>query len=169
MILWQQHITTLSVSCCPCEVVLTPVNWHLIGEDLKWAEVRNNELWSIFCLCRALVRRHCPAIGRWACSTLDHLRQLDSTSCGVFVCKVAIWLSLAIHHQHKSIFWYKAVTFQLAEQILQGDIISYAVDQQGVNSIRLEMATALLTNTGMYFSTRYTETFVSVLTLYKYL
>lgn len=71
---------------------------------------------------RALVRKHCPAIGRWSCTTLDHPKQLDSTSCGVFVCK-------------------------LAEQILQGDIISYAVDQQGVNSIRLEMATALLTNT----------------------
>ncbi|KAL7383539.1 hypothetical protein ABVT39_012776 [Epinephelus coioides] len=71
---------------------------------------------------RALVRQKCPAIGRWACATLAHPRQQDTTSCGVFVCK-------------------------LAEQILLAQQIDYAVDQEGVAMLRMEMAKALLANT----------------------
>lgn len=43
-----------------------------------------------------------------------------------------------------------------------GENIDYPVELQDGNRIRLEMATALITNTGMYFSTRYTETFLSI-------
>ncbi|KAL7408412.1 hypothetical protein ABVT39_023108 [Epinephelus coioides] len=71
---------------------------------------------------RALVRQKCPAIGRWACATLAHPRQQDTTSCGVFVCK-------------------------LAEQILLAQQIDYAVDQEGVAMLRMDMAKALLANT----------------------
>ncbi|KAF3838817.1 hypothetical protein F7725_010585 [Dissostichus mawsoni] len=34
-----------------------------------------------------MVRKKCPAIGRWACATVAHPKQQDSASCGVFVCK----------------------------------------------------------------------------------
>ncbi|XP_049457538.1 uncharacterized protein LOC125904267 isoform X2 [Epinephelus fuscoguttatus] len=71
---------------------------------------------------RALVRQKCPAIGRWTCATLAHPRQQDTTSCGVFVCK-------------------------LAEQILLAQQIDYAVDQEGVAMLRMDMAKALLANT----------------------
>ncbi|XP_078028352.1 uncharacterized protein LOC144464635 [Epinephelus lanceolatus] len=71
---------------------------------------------------RALVHQKCPAIGRWTCSTLAHPRQQDTTSCGVFVCKVA-------------------------EQILLAQQIQYPVDQEGVAMLRMDMAKALLANT----------------------
>ncbi|KAL7396473.1 hypothetical protein ABVT39_006364 [Epinephelus coioides] len=71
---------------------------------------------------RALIRQKCPAIGRWACATLAHPRQQDTTSCGVFVCK-------------------------LAEQILLAQQIDYVVDQEGVAMLRMDMAKALLANT----------------------
>ncbi|KAI4830697.1 hypothetical protein KUCAC02_002313 [Chaenocephalus aceratus] len=70
---------------------------------------------------RALVRKKCPAIGRWACATVAHPKQQDSASCGVFVCK-------------------------LAEQILSGQTVDYLVDQKGVAMLRLDMAMSLVTN-----------------------
>ncbi|KAI4825795.1 hypothetical protein KUCAC02_021462 [Chaenocephalus aceratus] len=36
----------------------------------------------------ALVRKKCPGIGRWACATVAHPQQNDTSSCGVFVCKI---------------------------------------------------------------------------------
>ncbi|XP_033932867.1 uncharacterized protein [Pseudochaenichthys georgianus] len=70
---------------------------------------------------RALVRKKCPKIGRWACATVAHPKQQDSSACGVFVCK-------------------------LAEQILSGQNIDYAVDQKGVAMLRLDMSMSLVTN-----------------------
>ncbi|XP_071060860.1 uncharacterized protein [Pseudochaenichthys georgianus] len=70
---------------------------------------------------RALVRKKCPKIGRWACATVAHPKQQDSLACGVFVCK-------------------------LAEQILSGQNIDYAVDQKGVAMLRLDMSMSLVTN-----------------------
>ncbi|XP_078533831.1 uncharacterized protein LOC144820050 [Lissotriton helveticus] len=38
---------------------------------------------------RAFLRRKGLNISRWTCSTIDHPKQADSISCGVFVCKFA--------------------------------------------------------------------------------
>ncbi|XP_033966349.1 uncharacterized protein [Pseudochaenichthys georgianus] len=70
---------------------------------------------------RSLVRKHIPSVGRWACTTIAHPKQMDSTSCGVLVLK-------------------------LAEQILQKQQVQYPVDQEGVASMRFHMAMALVNN-----------------------
>ncbi|XP_033991238.1 uncharacterized protein LOC117486796 [Trematomus bernacchii] len=72
-------------------------------------------------LSRSLVRKKRPSVGRWACSTLTHPIQQDSTSCGVFICK-------------------------LAEQILLKEKVQYPVDLEGVASMRFQMAMALVKN-----------------------
>ncbi|XP_037624969.1 uncharacterized protein LOC119487946 isoform X3 [Sebastes umbrosus] len=70
---------------------------------------------------RTLVRQKCPAVGRWACTTVGHPKQQDAVSCGVFVCK-------------------------LAEQILLKEAIQYPVDHEGVAILRLNIAISLLNN-----------------------
>ncbi|KAI4793166.1 hypothetical protein KUCAC02_032894, partial [Chaenocephalus aceratus] len=72
-------------------------------------------------LTRSLVRNKRPSVGRWACTTITHPIQQDSTSCGVFICK-------------------------LAEQILLKKKVQYPVDLEGVASMRFQMAMALVKN-----------------------
>ncbi|XP_034000324.1 uncharacterized protein LOC117493867 [Trematomus bernacchii] len=69
----------------------------------------------------SLVRKTNPAVGRWACNSMDHPKQQDTTSCGVFICK-------------------------LAEQILLDQKVQYPVDQAGVASMRFDMAMSLVNN-----------------------
>ncbi|KAI4817633.1 hypothetical protein KUCAC02_011016 [Chaenocephalus aceratus] len=76
---------------------------------------------------RSLVRKHRPSVGRWACTTIAHPKQMDSTSCGVLVLK-------------------------LAEQILQKQQVQYPVDQEGVASMRFHMAMALVNNSDIGYT-----------------
>ncbi|XP_049889676.1 uncharacterized protein LOC126383226 [Epinephelus moara] len=56
---------------------------------------------------------------RWSCDTVQHPHQQDSTSCGVLDCKVA-------------------------ELLLEGSSVQFNVDEDNINSMRMEMARRLI-------------------------
>ncbi|XP_055358743.1 uncharacterized protein LOC121202759 isoform X2 [Betta splendens] len=68
---------------------------------------------------RAFLRRKNINISRWKCETISHPRQQDSTSCGVFVCKIA-------------------------EQLLLGQQVVFQTEKAAIDLIRLEMAQKLI-------------------------
>ncbi|KAK7879083.1 hypothetical protein WMY93_034132, partial [Mugilogobius chulae] len=71
---------------------------------------------------RALVQKKSQATRGWVYETVDHPKQQDPTSCGVFVCK-------------------------LAELLLEEKELVYPVDEAGVSRMRLQIARTLLDNT----------------------
>lgn len=70
---------------------------------------------------RAFMRSKGCKVSRWTCDPVPHPRQLDGTSCGVFVCK-------------------------FAEMILEDQPIIFSSNTKSINLIRKKMAISLLRN-----------------------
>ncbi|XP_034552615.1 sentrin-specific protease 1-like [Notolabrus celidotus] len=69
---------------------------------------------------RAFMRQKNLHISRWTCDTINHPRQQDATSCGVFVCK-------------------------FAECLLTGEVLDFKTDEAAVTQLRWEIACQLVT------------------------
>ncbi|CAL8235395.1 unnamed protein product [Arctogadus glacialis] len=72
---------------------------------------------------RAFMRKKMGNLSRWLCATIPHPRQHDLTSCGVIVCKIA-------------------------ELLLRGDQMEFDVTEEGINSIRTQMGSKLVEDSG---------------------
>ncbi|XP_076124270.1 sentrin-specific protease 2-like [Alosa pseudoharengus] len=70
---------------------------------------------------RSFMRHKNLHFSRWACSTVDHPRQPDATSCGAFVCK-------------------------FAQLLLRGEMLHFRTDQVAVTQLRREIACTLVTD-----------------------
>ncbi|XP_041825134.1 sentrin-specific protease 2-like [Melanotaenia boesemani] len=68
---------------------------------------------------RAFMRRKGCSVSRWTCDTVEHPKQPDSTSCGVFALK-------------------------FAERVLDKEPVDFPASRQAVNKLRFDIAVRLL-------------------------